>query len=219
MGSTHPHALDADELRQAGAVRSDDPLFTYGSHAPHGCTWILRPDRGARHPLYTGFDEAVAEVESAIRALPEPPDAIIGFSLGGNLAIEVAARAEAGVSGIAPLKCIVTLEASYSLNYDQRPGVARDLYAKPLATPALIGLSGAGNPQLRNRELLGGLFQQPVMYQYDMGHRALPIDLDARATFCESVRAFVHNPRQHRWVGGAYNDLGGTAWQDAVAAS
>jgi pimeloyl-ACP methyl ester carboxylesterase len=154
VGAGHPHAADAAELRQGGAVRADDPLFTYGSHEPHGATWVLRGDRGvpgARHPIYTGWDEAVAEVEAAMRALPAPVDAIVGFSMGGNLAIEVAARAERGVSGLSPLRCIVTLEASYALNYDSQPGMSKELYATPLVTPVLLGLSAAGLPSTRNR--------------------------------------------------------------------
>ena len=38
---------------------------------------------------------------------------------------------------------------------------------------------------------LGELFQTAVFFRYDMGHRALPADLEARAAFCEAVRSFV----------------------------
>ena len=135
--------------------------------------------------------------------------------MGGNLAIEVAARCEAGKNGLPPLKAIVTLEASYALNYDvpvpkgSMNNQRRDIYEKPLETPCLIGLSQAGMPQRMNAELLGELFKTAVVFRYDNGHRALPIELEARSAFCEAVRGFVHCPRQHGWEGGSYTDLGG----------
>lgn len=142
----------------------------------------------------TSFDaplEALEALEGRLHALGEV-EAVIGFSVGADLAVCLAARAEAGAGCLPPFRFLLLLEPDSPAYHVQQE--LSHLFASPLRTPALVVAAERGEGAKGSAAALGRICAAPRLLAHAEGHRPLPSDREAVAGLVDSASSFL---REH----------------------
>lgn len=139
---------------------------------------------------YDELDAAIKYLEKKFKGLPGgPPDVVLGFSQGANLATLLLARAELRLPGAPPpYRCGILLSGS-------KPGWAAqfpDLFAAPLETPLLVASSDTDEIVGTGPDEQAKLFMHVTRAKHlGPGHRPLPADREEVKVLVQQMRDLI----------------------------